>query len=359
MSAFLRKELQSLSPYTPGEQPKDGRPLLKLNTNESPFPPSKRVLAALRAEECAKLNLYSDPTEQALKEAIAAFYNVKVENVVCGNGSDEILAFAFYAFCDKENGVQFPTVTYGFYPVFANLFGLPCKIHPLNADFQVDISPYLTEKGTVVLANPNAQTGYFLPLCDIERILQANPARMVIIDEAYVDFGGKSAVSLVEKYPNLLVVQTFSKSRSLAGARVGFAIGQSAVISDMERVRNSFNPYNVNRLSLLAATEAIKDKDYFDRCTSEIKAAREDTVRSLLAMGFTVLGEFANFLMVRHDAISDETLNCALRERGILVRHFKDERICDYNRITVGSAAQMKVLTDALAAILDMRKETL
>ena len=358
MSEFLRKDLRSLAPYVPGEQPKDGKPLIKLNTNESPFPPSEKVLKALSEAECAKLNLYSDPTELSLKQAIADFYSVKPENVVCSNGSDEVLAFAFYAFCNKESGVQFASVSYGFYPVFANLFGLPQKIHEVNDRFEIEIEPYISEKATAVIANPNAQTGHFLPLCEIERLVTSDPARVVIIDEAYVDFGAESAVSLTKKYKNLLVVQTFSKSRSLAGARVGFAVGSEALISDLERVRNSFNPYNVNRLSLLAATEAIKDKAYFTECTEAVKEARAQTASALRKMGFEILGEFANFLMARHSKIGGKELNLALREKGILVRHFTDPKISDFNRITIGSKAQMQELVDAVSDILTSRKET-
>ena len=241
---------------------------------------------------------------------------------------------------------------------FANLFGLPAKIHEVNARFEIEIEPYLKEKGTAVLANPNAQTGHFLPLCEIERLLIANPNRVVIIDEAYVDFGGESAVPLTKKYSNLLVVQTFSKSRSLAGARVGFAIGSKELISDLERVRNSFNPYNVGRLSLLAATEAMKDKAYFAECTEAVKEARAQTAAALRGMGFEILGEYANFLMVRHKEIGGKDLNLALREKGILVRHFEDPAISDFNRITVGSKEQMQALVGAVKTILNSRKET-
>lgn len=357
MSRFLREGLRNLTPYTPGEQPKTATKLIKLNTNESPFPPSPAVLAAITGGEPARLNLYSDPTAAALKGAIAARLGVPVDTVVCSNGSDEILAFAVNAFCDASRGMRTPDITYGFYPVFCSLFGVPMTVCPLREDFSVDTADYLTGHETVMLANPNAQTGVALPLSDIEAIVAADPGRVVIIDEAYVDFGGESAVPLTRKYANLLVVGTFSKSRSLAGARIGFAVGDKALIADLETVRNSFNPYNLNRLSLLAGAAAMADNDYFEKTRNEIIRVRENTKTALAALGFAFPDSRANFILATHPAVGGEELYRMLRERGILVRHFETTRIRDYNRITVGSKEEMQTLLDTLRDILAERTE--
>lgn len=352
MSRFLRRELASLVPYVPGEQPKSVTRLIKLNTNESPFPPSPRVLEAIGEAEVARLGLYSDPTAEGLRRAIADYYGVSSDAVVCSNGSDEILAFALDAFCDREIGMQTPDITYGFYPVLSGLYGIPMTVRPLREDFSVDVDAFLSGRESVVLANPNAQTGIALPPSEIERIVAADPDRLVVIDEAYVDFGAESAIPLTRKYDNLLVVQTFSKSRSLAGARIGFAIGAPSLVFDLETVRNSFNPYNVNRLSLLAGAAAISDAPYFEKTRSEIMRVRETTKAALSALGFDFPPSMANFILARHPRISGEALCAALRERGIIVRHFKDERIKDYARITVGSEADMAALVSALKEIL-------
>ncbi len=352
MSRFLRQGLKALVPYVPGEQPKSVRRLIKLNTNESPFPPSPRVLAAINGKETERLGLYSDPTAEGLRCAIAEHFGISPASVVCSNGSDEILAFALDAFCDREIGMQTPDVTYGFYPVLSGLYGIPMKVRPLREDFSVDVEAFLSGRETVVLANPNAQTGVALPLCEIERIVSADPERLVVIDEAYVDFGAESAVALTRQYDNLLVVQTFSKSRSLAGARIGFAIGAPSLVADLETVRNSFNPYNVNRLSLLAGAEAISDTAYFEQTRHEIMRVRESTKAALAELGFEFPPSRANFILARHPKISGETLAAALRERGIIVRHFRDERISDYARITVGSEADMAYLISQLKEIV-------
>ena len=352
MSRFLRSGLSTLVPYVPGEQPRSVTRLIKLNTNESPFPPSPRVLAALSGAEVSRLGLYSDPTADALRRAIADYYGVKTASVVCSNGSDEILAFALDAFCDRSVGMQTPDVTYGFYPVLSGLYGIPMTVRPLREDFSVDVDAFLSGRETVVLANPNAQTGIALPRSEIERIVSADPERLVIIDEAYVDFGAESAIPLIEKYDNLLVVQTFSKSRSLAGARIGFAIGAPSLIADLETVRNSFNPYNINRLSLLAGAEAISDTSYFEQTRREVIRVRELTKATLSELGFTFPPSEGNFILARHPRLSGEALCAALRERGIIVRHFKDERIREYVRITVGGEADMQTLLSALKEIL-------
>ena len=352
MSRFLRSGLRSLVPYVPGEQPRSVQRLIKLNTNESPFPPSPRVLAVLNETETARLGLYSDPTADVLRRAIAAYYGVSFDSVVCSNGSDEILAFALDAFCDREIGMQTPDITYGFYPVLSGLYGIPMRQIPLRSDFSVDVDAFLSGRETVVLANPNAQTGIALPLSEIERIVSVDRDRLVVIDEAYVDFGAESAVPLTQKYDNLLVVQTFSKSRSLAGARIGFAVGAPSLVADLETVRNSFNPYNLNRLSLLAGAEAISDVAYFEKTRSEIVRVRETTKEALSSLGFDFPPSMANFILARHPKIPGAALCAALRERNIIVRHFKDERIRDYARITVGSADDMATLIRALKEIL-------
>lgn len=350
MSDFLNKKLQSLQPYVPGEQPK--RDYIKLNTNENPYFPSKYAVGAVSGERLNNLRLYSDPECGALNAAIAAYYGVNPENVISTNGSDEVLAFCFAAFC--QGGALFPDITYGFYKVFAGFFGVDYKEIPLKGDFTVDIAPYMNCGKTVVLANPNAQTGIYLPLESIEKIVKSNPVNVVIIDEAYVDFGGESAVGLTEKYKNLVVVQTFSKSRSLAGARVGFAVADKGLIGDINRVKFSFNPYNVNRLSMAVAAEAMRDVDYFKTCVDRIICSRERLIEGLKRLGFDVLPSKANFVLARHNAVAGLTLYGLLRERGILVRHFPDERIKDFVRITVGTDEQVDLLLKSVKEILSL-----
>ncbi len=338
MSVFLAEDLKKLAAYVPGEQPQDKR-YVKLNTNENPFYPSRRAMEAITQSELENLRLYSDPDSRKLVSAIAKAYDVCEKKIVVGNGSDELLAFCFRAF--GENGACFPDVTYGFYKVFADLFGVEKEIIPLKEDFTVDTGGFFSKNKLVVLANPNAQTGIFLPLSAVEEILAANRKSVVVIDEAYVDFGGESAVKLTEKYENLVVVQTFSKSRSLAGARVGFAVASEALAADLNRVRNSFNPYNVNRLSALLAANAVLDKAYFEESVAKVKKSREFTKKELEKRGFTVLDSSANFLMAGSAAIGGEKLYLALKERGILVRHFKDERIKNFVRVSIGAKEDM------------------
>lgn len=350
MSRFLSPELADLTPYTPGEQPQNKR-YIKLNTNESPYPPAPGVAAVLQAADAAELRLYSDPEAMQPRAAIAEYYGLKPENVFLGNGSDEVLAFAFQAF-GRGRKMAFPDVTYAFYSVFAALFGIPSRVVPLTADFAIDPADYYQPGEQVVLANPNAITGLELPIPAIEGILQRHPDDMVIIDEAYVDFGGKSAAALLAKYPNLLVVQTLSKSRQLAGARVGLALSSPEVIADLNTVKFSFNPYNVNRLSLELAAAAMRDTDYFSDCCAKIIADRDFTAAGLEKLGFQVLPGKANFLLARHDKVSGEAYYQKLKERGILVRWFDEPRIRDFVRITIGSHAEMQALLDATAQIL-------
>ena len=351
MSRFFSEKYASLVPYTPGEQPKDIK-YIKLNTNESPFPPSERaVTEALAAAK--RLQLYPDPTYSALHKAIADTIGVAPENVLATNGSDEILNFAFMAFCDAEHPAVFPDITYGFYPVFAKLSGVPYTEIPLNGDFTVNVEDYIGVGKTVFLANPNAPTGIALPLSDIERIVASNPDNVVVIDEAYVDFGAESAVTLVDKYDNLLVTQTFSKSRSMAGGRLGFGVGSAALIRDLSTVKYSTNPYNVSAMTAAAGIGTLLDAQYTERNCRKIAENWEYTKTELRKRGFLMTDSMANFLFVRHPAVGGEALYRALRERGILVRHFSLPRITDYNRITVGSAEEMRALIRCIDEILE------
>lgn len=352
MSRWISQEAERLAPYTPGEQPQDQQ-YVKLNTNESPFPPSPKVLKAINRAEILKLNLYSDPTCAALTEAIARRYELKAKNVLAGNGSDEVLAFAFRAFCGAGQPVAFADVTYGFYKSQAALFDLDVKIIPLREDFTLHVDDYMDFPGTIVIANPNAPTGIAAPRNDIQRLLEANPDRVVIVDEAYVDFGAESCVPMIFRYDNLLVVQTMSKSRSLAGGRLGFALGQPELIADLNRVKYSFNPYNINRLSMEAGAAAMADKAYFDACCASICRTRAWTAGELENLGFTVLPSQSNFLFAKSDRIGGEELYRTLKKNGILVRWFDSDRIRDYVRITVGSMEQMEALIDALTALLE------
>ena len=352
MSKFLSREAGRLAPYTPGEQPQDQQ-YIKLNTNESPFPPSPKVVKALSRAELLKLNLYSDPTCGQLVEAIAKRYELQPENVLTGNGSDEILAFAFRAFCGEGKPLAYADITYGFYKSQVALFGLEAKVVPLREDFTLNVDDYMDFPGTIVIANPNAPTGMTVPRPDIQRLLEADPDRVVIVDEAYVDFGGESCVPMIYRYDNLLVVQTMSKSRSLAGGRVGFALGSPALISALNRVKYSFNPYNVNRLSIIAGAVAVEDEPYFQTCTAAVQNNRAWTVRELEELGFTVLPSSANFIFAKSDRLPGGELYRKLKENGILVRWFDADRIRDYVRITIGSLEQMTALVDEIARLLE------
>ena len=351
MSRYFTNKLKNLTPYTPGEQPKDMQ-YIKLNTNESPFAPSKAVNDAVFCES-QKLQLYSDPECTNVRRELASVYGVDIDSVIVTNGSDEVLNFAFMAFADEQSPLVFPDITYGFYPVFAELNRIPYTEIPLKSDFTIDINDYIGVNKTVVIANPNAPTGIALSIDDIEKIVVSNPNNVVIIDEAYVDFGAKSAVSLVDKYDNLLVVQTFSKSRSMAGARLGFAIGNKSLIADLNTIRYSTNPYNVNRMTDAAGTAALRDNDYYmDNCKTIVKN-REWTVCELQKLGFNVLPSKANFVFAKNDKIDGEKLYLELKSRGILVRHFTKPSICQYNRITIGTIEQMQKLIETITLILE------
>ena len=353
MSKFLSKEASRLAPYTPGEQPQDQQ-YVKLNTNESPFPPSPKVVKAISRAELLKLNLYSDPTCGQLVQALAKRYELQPENVITGNGSDEILAFAFRAFCGEGKPLAYADITYGFYKSQVALFGLEAKVIPLREDFTLNVDDYMDFPGTIVIANPNAPTGMTVSREDIQRLLEADPNRVVIVDEAYVDFGAESCVPMIYRYDNLLVVQTMSKSRSLAGGRVGFALGSAELISALNRVKYSFNPYNVNRLSIVAGAAAVEDEPYFQACCAAVRQARAWTVEELENLGFTVLPSQANFIFARSDKLSGEDLYRRLKENGVLVRWWADSgRIQDYVRITIGSMEQMETLVDEIARLLE------
>ena len=349
MSRFLTERLSSLTEYVPGEQPRDKK-YIKLNTNESPYPPSPDAIKAIDSLAVADSRLYCDPEAKFLKEAIAEAMGVESKNVFVSNGSDEVLNFFFMAFCDEKNSVCFPEISYGFYKVFADLYSLPYEMIPLREDFSIDVNDYIGKGKNIVIANPNAPTGIALSLEEIERIVSSNRENIVVIDEAYVDFGGESAVNLTKKYDNLLVVQTFSKSRCLAGARLGFAIANEEIIKDLEKIKFSTNPYNVNRITQTLGIMAIKDKDYFENCRNKIIEAREYTVNALTNLGFSVLPSKANFVFAKSDDINGKELYLKLKDNGILVRHF--DKIDEYNRITIGTMEDMEALINTIKEIL-------
>jgi len=346
MSRFLHSRYASLEAYTPGEQPRD-MVYIKLNTNESPYPPAPQVVAAMDAQQVENLRLYSDPTGLGLKQKLAGLYGLQPENIFLSNGSDDILNFAFMAFAGDQ-GVAFADITYGFYPVYAQLHGVKTDIIPLEGDFSLDYRKYCGRNQMIVIANPNAPTGMEIPLWQIEEILKSNPDSVVVIDEAYVDFGGTSCYKLIENYVNLLVVRTYSKSRCLAGARLGYAFGDPELIADLEKLKYSTNPYNVNRLTMLLGQVTVDAEPYYRELSQKIQATRAWTTEAMQTLGFEVLPSKANFIFARHSGISGADLYSGLRTRGILVRHFTKERIKDFVRITIGTQAQMESLVNAL-----------
>lgn len=354
MSRFFSKELSELTPYTPGEQPKDTQ-YIKLNTNESPYPPCEEAVM-LASEEAQKLNLYPDPTCSNLIKALAKTYSVDESQVILGNGSDEILFFAFSAFCDKSKGAMFPNISYGFYEVFAGLCKVPYTKVPLKDDLSITISDYFNSGKTIFIANPNAPTGIALPLEDIEKIFKANSDSVVVVDEAYVDFGAESAVSLIDKYDNLLVVQTFSKSRSMAGARLGMGFGSAELIKDLNTVKYSLNPYNINKMTLACGIGTLSQADYTTACCKKIMETRAYAEEKLSELGFTFPKSKANFIFAKHNKVGGKEIYLKLKAKGVLVRHFDNELICDYNRITIGTKEQIDALIEALAVILEEAK---
>ena len=352
MSRFLSPTLAAVTPYTPGEQPQDQQ-YIKLNTNESPYLPSPAVIAAVSEHEVEKLRLYSDPACADLLKAAAAHFGLQPEQIMPGNGSDENLFFALRAFCDADHPLAYADITYGCYGVWCGLMHIPSHIIPLKEDFTLDPKDYYGLNQTIVLANPNAPTGIALPRAEIEGILKANPDSVVIVDEAYVDFGGESCVPLIDQYENLLVVQTFSKSRQLAGARLGLAMGNAKLIADLNRVKFSLNPYNINRLTLKAGQAALEDTAYFDTTRAAIVETRSWTRQQLEARGFTVLDSRSNFLFARTARQDGGTLYRKLKENGVLVRHFDAPRIHSWLRITIGTPEQMQALLAAIGKILE------
>jgi len=349
MSRFLKEEYQKLEAYTPGEQPRNMR-YIKLNTNESPYPPAPSVLEAIGKEDVALLRLYSDPTAKVLKEKIAALYGVEPENVFVSNGSDEALNFSFMAF--GGSGVVFPEISYGFYQVFGDLYGLAYEKIPLKPDFSIDCRDYCGKNKMVVIANPNAPTGMSISVREIEEILKANPDNVVLIDEAYVDFGGETALPLIGKYDNLLVTRTFSKSRCLAGGRLGYAFGCKALIADLEKIKYSTNPYNLDRLTLTLGEATIDAESYYQEKCSEIIKTREWTEKELKKLGFSVLPSQTNFLFAKTDKMDGGELYEMLKSKGILVRHFTNPKIDQYNRITIGSPSEMETFICTLKEVL-------
>ena len=351
MSRFFSSKYAGLTPYVPGEQPRS-QEFIKLNTNESPFPPSSRALRAA-AEAARRLNLYSDPECRALNAKLAEVYHLAPEEVLCTNGSDEILNFAFTAFCDAGHPAAFPNVTYGFYKVLAALNGVPCEEIPLREDFSVNVSDYVGLNKTIFIANPNAPTGLALPLADVERLVRGNPGSVVVVDEAYVDFGGESALPLIHKYDNLLVTMTFSKSRSMAGARLGFGAACKELIADLNAIKYATNPYNVNGMTMAAGIGALEDEEYTRANCRAVMETREDVTAALREMGFELGDSKANFVFPRHPKIDGHKLYEELRARGILVRHFDTPLLARHNRITIGSREQMNRLLDTLETILE------
>ena len=351
MNELWSRRCRELIPYVPGEQPK-GQTFIKLNTNENPYPPSPMAVKAIKETLGETLRLYPDPYCTELRGAIALELDVKPDQIFVGNGSDEVLSLAFQAFFDPDKPIRFADVTYSFYPVFADFYGLTYREIPLDENFALPLGPFLESGGGVVLANPNAPTGRELAFSDLRSIVEANPSCVVIVDEAYVDFGARSAVELVCRYPNLLVVRTFSKGRSLAGLRVGYAVGNRELISALNSVKNSFNSYPVDRLAQAGALGAIRDIDYFRATTTKIINTRACATSSLRRMGFHVCDSSANFLFVSHESVSAKTLLDGLRQRGILVRWWDKPRISNHLRITVGTDDDMKALCSALSEIL-------
>lgn len=352
MSKYWSQVVHQLTPYVPGEQPKIDN-LVKLNTNENPYGPSPRVLEALEREVGDSLRLYPDPNADQLRAAIADFHGLNPQQVFVGNGSDEVLAHVFQALLKHDAPLLFPDITYSFYPVYAGLYGIDYLTVPLTQDFQINIDDYLRPNGGIIFPNPNAPTGCPLALSEIERLLEANPDSVVVVDEAYVDFGTESAVGLVDRFPQLLVTHTLSKARSLAGLRVGYAIGDPALIEALVRVKDSFNSYPLDRFALAGATAAMNDRAYFEETCGKVIATRRRLVEAMQALHFQVLPSAANFIFARHETADGARLSAQLRERGIIIRHFKQPaRIAPYLRITIGTDAQCQLLVRALEEIL-------
>ena len=351
MSRFWSKTVHSLTPYVPGEQPKLAN-LVKLNTNENPYGPSPKALDAMRAVIGDELKLYPDPHSEKLKAAIAAHHGVEAKQVFVGNGSDEVLAHVFHGLLKHEQPLLFPDITYSFYPVYAGLYEINYRTVPLAGDFSIQVEDYKVPNGGIIFPNPNAPTGRALSRAQVEEVVAANPDSVVVVDEAYIDFGGETAIPLVAKYPNLLVVHTFSKSRSLAGLRVGFAIGHPELIEALERIKDSFNSYPLDRFAIAGATAAIEDTTWFEQTRNAVIKSRDALVAEMTKLGFEVLPSSANFIFARHPRCDAAELAAALRSRSIIVRHFKAARIDQFLRITIGTDEQCGMLVAALKEIL-------
>lgn len=351
MSKYWSKLAAGVEPYVPGEQPKDKK-YIKLNTNENPYPPSAKVLAAIHAAANESLKLYPDPNGEELKNTLAAYYGLKKEQIFVGNGSDEVLAFSFMAFFDPERPILFPDITYSFYPVYARLFHIGYELIPLNEDFTLPVEQFLRPNGGIIFPNPNAPTGEYVSLEAVENILRHNREQVVIIDEAYIDFGGESAQRLVDKYPNLLVVQTFSKSRSLAGLRVGFALGHRDLIQGLDRIKNSINSYTLDRLALAGAVEAVKDEAYFQTTRRQIIKTRDRVIAELQKMGFKAGPSQTNFIFITHPQIKAEELFEKLKNEAILVRYFNQPKIDNYLRVSIGSDPEMDRFLGVLRKVI-------
>lgn len=350
MSRFWSPFVKDLVPYVPGEQPKLSK-LVKLNTNENPYGPSPQAIAAMRAEVGDELRLYPDPNGERLKQAVADYYGVQSNQVFVGNGSDEVLAHAFHGLFQHGRPLLFPDVTYSFYPVYCGLYGIAYETIALDEQFRIDVADYARPNGGIIFPNPNAPTGCLLPLDAIERLLQFNRDSVVLVDEAYVDFGGHSAIALIDRYPNLLVTQTLSKSRSLAGLRVGLAVGHPELIEALERIKNSFNSYPLDRIAIAGAAAAFEDRAYFEQTCQQVIASREQVVAAMTALGFEVLPSSANFIFARHPQHDAGGLAAGLREQGVIVRHFRQPRIEQFLRITIGTPEQNQALLAALGGL--------
>lgn len=350
MSKFWSPFVSSLVPYVPGEQPKLTR-LVKLNTNENPYGPSPRAIAAMQAALTDDLRLYPDPNSDLLKQAVADYYGVQTGQVFLGNGSDEVLAHIFHALFQHDKPLLFPDISYSFYPVYCGLYGIEHEAVPLSDEFQIRVQDYARPNGGIIFPNPNAPTGCLLPLEAVEQMVQASPDSVVVVDEAYIDFGGETAIKLVDRYPNLLVTQTLSKSRSLAGLRVGLAVGHPDLIEALERVKNSFNSYPLDRLANVGGAAAFEDREYFEFTCNAVIESREALVEQLKDRGFEVLPSAANFIFARHPQHDAAALAARLREQGVIVRHFKQERIAQFLRISIGTPEQHQSLLDGLGEL--------
>lgn len=351
MSRYWSAKVRQLDPYVPGEQPKIDK-LIKLNTNENPYGPSPLVIQALEEQAASSLRLYPDPNSEILKEAIAQYYNLDDTMVFVGNGSDEVLAHTFQALLQQNDPLLCPDISYSFYPVYCGLYDVECIQIPLRDDFELQVDDYIRKNGGILFANPNAPTGRLVELEEIDKLMQANRDSVVVLDEAYIDFGGRSGVELIKKYDNLLVIQTLSKSRSLAGLRVGFAMGHRDLIEALERVKNSFNSYPLDRFAIYGGAAAMRDREYFEITRQKIMTTRSTLISGLGKRNFTVIPSQANFVFARNEGKDAKELSVALRQKNILVRHFQKPRIDQFLRITVGNENDCAQLFKALDEIL-------